>query len=218
MEHFRMRKNIERQNRQDFITGVARRLLAEQGIENTNLNDIAKASEYTRRTLYSYFKGREDILLRVFTQDLRERWESQKSALAGIEGGELQLRKWSWAYFDYAKANPSSLKLQFYMDYHGVDPRSTDPETFAKFQELNDELGNHLRQVLKQGILEGAFQESINLDVCVSNFVYSLRSILHRAFAESYSFVQINAQEYFENYLNIFISGLGTNNKNKADK
>lgn len=46
----------------DLIINVARRLFAQQGIENTTISDIAIASDKSRRTIYTYFKSKEELL------------------------------------------------------------------------------------------------------------------------------------------------------------
>ena len=43
------------------LVDVARKLFAKNGVNNTTMNDIAVASEKGRRTLYTYFKSKEDI-------------------------------------------------------------------------------------------------------------------------------------------------------------
>ena len=45
------------------LVDVARQLFAKMGVENTTMNDIALASKKGRRTLYTYFKSKEDIYL-----------------------------------------------------------------------------------------------------------------------------------------------------------
>ena len=49
---------------------VARQLFAKMGVENTTMNDIALASKKGRRTLYTYFKSKEDIYLAVVESQL----------------------------------------------------------------------------------------------------------------------------------------------------
>ncbi len=41
---------------------VARRLFAKQGIDNITMNDIAVAANRSRRTVYTYFKSKEELL------------------------------------------------------------------------------------------------------------------------------------------------------------
>ena len=47
------------------LVDVARQLFAKNGLENTTMNDIALASGKGRRTLYTYFKSKDEIYYAV---------------------------------------------------------------------------------------------------------------------------------------------------------
>ena len=47
----------------DKLIDVARKLFAQKGVENTTMNDIAIASGFGRRTLYTYFDSKEEIFM-----------------------------------------------------------------------------------------------------------------------------------------------------------
>ena len=47
------------------LVDVARQLFAKKGVEETTMNDIAVASKKGRRTLYTYFKSKDQIYLAV---------------------------------------------------------------------------------------------------------------------------------------------------------
>ena len=49
---------------------MARQLFAKQGLDNTTMNDIAVASGKGRRTLYTYFKNKEDVFSAVIETEL----------------------------------------------------------------------------------------------------------------------------------------------------
>ena len=49
---------------------VARDLFAHQGLESTTMNDIALASGRGRRTLYTYFRSKEEIYYAVIEEEL----------------------------------------------------------------------------------------------------------------------------------------------------
>ena len=53
-----------------LLVDVARQLFAKNGLENTTMNDIAVASGKGRRTLYTYFKSKEDIYYAVIEGEL----------------------------------------------------------------------------------------------------------------------------------------------------
>ena len=52
------------------LVDVARMLFAKNGVANTTMNDIAVASGKGRRTIYSYFKSKEDIYVAVIESEL----------------------------------------------------------------------------------------------------------------------------------------------------
>jgi AcrR family transcriptional regulator len=52
------------------LVDVARQLFAKNGLNNTTMNDIAVASEKGRRTLYTYFKSKEDVYYAVIESEL----------------------------------------------------------------------------------------------------------------------------------------------------
>ena len=52
------------------LVDVARQLFAKKGVDDTTMNDIAVASKKGRRTLYTYFKSKEDIYMAVVESEL----------------------------------------------------------------------------------------------------------------------------------------------------
>jgi len=54
----------------DMLVDVARKLFAIRGVESTTMNDIALASQKGRRTLYTYFKSKEEIYFAVIESEL----------------------------------------------------------------------------------------------------------------------------------------------------
>ena len=52
------------------LVDVARQLFAKNGFENTTMNDIALLSGKGRRTLYTYFKSKEDVYYAVIESEL----------------------------------------------------------------------------------------------------------------------------------------------------
>ena len=46
----------------ELLIKVARKLFSKQGIGNITMNDIAKAANKSRRTVYTYFQSKEELL------------------------------------------------------------------------------------------------------------------------------------------------------------
>jgi AcrR family transcriptional regulator len=54
----------------DVLVDVARQLFARLGFDNTTMNDIAQASKKGRRTIYTYFKSKDDIFGAVVDSEI----------------------------------------------------------------------------------------------------------------------------------------------------
>jgi len=63
------------------LVDVARQLFAQNGVENTTMNDIALASKKGRRTLYTYFKNKDEIYSAVVESELDILSETMKKGL-----------------------------------------------------------------------------------------------------------------------------------------
>ncbi|WP_337666457.1 TetR/AcrR family transcriptional regulator [Prevotellamassilia timonensis] len=63
---------------------VARELFAHKGLEATTMNDIAAASGRGRRTLYTYFRNKEDIYYAVIEEEL-ERLSEKMDEVASMD-------------------------------------------------------------------------------------------------------------------------------------
>ena len=70
----------------DMLVDVARQLFARMGVDNTTMNDIAQASRKGRRTLYTYFKSKNEIYLAVVESEL-----GQQGSAGGREAADVYL-------------------------------------------------------------------------------------------------------------------------------
>ena len=53
-----------------LLIDAAREVFARIGVARATMNDIAEASGKGRRTLYTYFKSKEDVYMAVVSQEL----------------------------------------------------------------------------------------------------------------------------------------------------
>ncbi len=67
--------------RRAAILAAASTLLAQGGLERTTLSAIATEAGTTKSNIYRYFESREEILMRLLTEDLRHTSEALAQAL-----------------------------------------------------------------------------------------------------------------------------------------
>lgn len=206
------RKELERINKQQVVVDAARNVMARLGIEDTSMEDIATEAQYTRRTLYAYFKSRDEIYLMVLMQDMKTRWEEQQKAIAlAGSGGSRQagtglekLMAWGESFYAYARRHPHAMRLAIYWDYRGIDRANIGEALFASFEEVNDMLAEGLRQITALGVGDGSLRPDLDQDMCISQYLYSLRSVVYRALMPTYSFAPFEPDRYVSHFLDLF--------------
>jgi AcrR family transcriptional regulator len=203
------RRDIERDARRHFVINAARRLLARQGVENTTMDDIAAEAGYTRRTLYSYFRSRDEILLIILGEDLAQRWVDQQRVVSLARTGLEKLIVWGESLYAYASANQAAMSLQLYWDFKGIDQSRVGPRAFSEFEAINEELARGLREIFRLGISDHSLRPDLKVDVCISQYLQTLRAVLHRALSPTYSFAQFEPDDYVRHYLQLFSIAIG---------
>jgi len=198
------RKEMDRQSRRRIVLDAARGLLIKKGIEGTSMEDIAAAVDYTRRTLYAYFKSRDELLLGIFAEDLADRRKKQRRATADACTGLETIIAWGRSFYEYARENPHSLLLQIYWDYRGIDRRRIGRSAFKEFETVNDGLVADLREAFRAGVSDRSLRPDLDIDLCISQYIYSLRAILNRALSGKYSFASFDSDRYVRHYLDLF--------------
>ena len=106
------------------LVDVARQLFAKQGLENTTMNDIALASGKGRRTLYTYFKNKEEVYFAVIETEL-ERLSGNISEVANRQLSlEDKLVEYTFAHLDLIKEavlRNGNLRAEFFRDIWMVE-------------------------------------------------------------------------------------------------
>ncbi len=195
------RKTIIRETKQQFIVNVTNDLFSEIGIDNTSMDDIAMKANYTKRTLYAYFKSKDEIFLWAFTDDIFKRWEYQKVEILKAGNGLDKLRAWAFSLYEYSVKNPHSMQMQNFMDYNSINKEKVAPDIFQRFESFNLMMANVLRDALKLGVEDGSIREDIEIDITISQFAYAFRAVLYRTFSSAYSFTKIDQATYINHYL-----------------
>lgn len=136
----------------DMLVDVARQLFARMGVDNTTMNDIAHASKKGRRTLYTYFKSKNEIYLAVIESELNKLY----IMLLDVAGKELpadeKLINFIYTRLDTIKSlvfRNGTLRATFFRDIWRV-------EKVRKSFDLREI--DLIRNILDDGVREGVFQ------------------------------------------------------------
>ena len=135
----------------EMLVDVARQLFARMGVDNTTMNDIAQASKKGRRTLYTYFKSKNEIYLAVVESELDQLYKMLQDVAAKDLPADEKLMTFLYARLDAIKAlvfRNGTLKANFFRDIWRV-------EKIRKSFDIRE-------TELIQGILEAGVKEEID--------------------------------------------------------
>ena len=152
------------------LVDVARQLFAKNGLENTTMNDIALASGKGRRTLYTYFKSKEEIYLAVIESELDILSDVQKSVSEKKISPEQKLMEMIYAHLGAVKEvvfRNGTLRADFFRDIWQV-------EAVRKRFDARERL--LIRDILAEGVEKGGFElDDINMTAEIVH--YSVKGI-----------------------------------------
>lgn len=79
------RKAWEKAQREERIIDIATKLFVENGVEKTTIAVVADAAGYNKRTIYLYFKDKEDLFMAVACRCLASLKTHLSSASGSVE-------------------------------------------------------------------------------------------------------------------------------------
>lgn len=151
----RERKQQEKQLRQDDILRVAEKLFFSKGIALTTMDDVARAAEYSKRTVYCYFKSKEQMVHAVVLRALKTLNVQVQAVMAAPQGTALEtILKLCDAFLDYASRYPKYFNILSLYEQWEMDPDDQDgikEASLAEGRRLFDLLVHLLRQGQRDG-------------------------------------------------------------------
>ena len=127
---------------QRLFIEVARNLFAKRGKRNVTMNDIAAASKKGRRTLYLYFKNKEEIYKAVIENEIRI-LHKRVSAIYKKQGipPRQKLSEFITTHLEATKdavIRNGSLRAEFFRDIYAVEKarRKIDKEEIGMIKEI----------------------------------------------------------------------------------
>jgi AcrR family transcriptional regulator len=215
------RKEREQKIREKEVLDVAEKLLFAKGYENTSLVEIAKVSEFSRPTLYKYFRSKEEIFIAVHLRGMRIRWRMLEQAMAEKTSPMDKLYAFGETYYQFARRYPHYLRLQLYWDVNGLNLDHVRPELFAQFSDLNEKARAGILTVLQNLFAQTGNPANLNSDWLTGQLFHTLRTVLNQTLFPVDPFGRYNDSEYYFQYLRLFLRALtasGTDRQIEAKK
>ena len=154
----------------ELLIDAARRVFARKGIERATMNDIAVASKKGRRTLYMYFKNKDEIATIVIENEMERLYEMLENVEKKDLPADEKLIAFIYTRLDAFKdtvTRNGSLRANFFHDSWNV----------AKVRKrYNIQEIALIKNILSSGVDEGIFSIS-DVDTTTLLIHYSLKGL-----------------------------------------
>ncbi len=152
------------------LVDVARQLFAKKGVEATTMNDIAVASKKGRRTLYTYFKSKDQIYMAVVESELKMLSDTMDKVAKKPTVPDEKILELITTHLDIIKMavyRNGTLRADFFRDIWRV-------EAMRKYFD-NNEI-KLFREALREGKEQGLFDID-NVEITADILHYCIKGI-----------------------------------------
>ena len=152
------------------LVDVARQLFAKKGVEATTMNDIAVASKKGRRTLYTYFKSKDQIYMAVVESELKMLSDTMDKVAKKPTVPDEKILELITTHLDIIKMavyRNGTLRADFFRDIWRVETMRKDFD--------NNEI-KLFREVLREGKEQGLFDID-NVEITADILHYCIKGI-----------------------------------------
>lgn len=182
--------------KRDAVIQVAAKAFAERGYHNTSLDDIAKALDVTKPTIYYYVTNKEQLLFQCFVAGLEPIRAALNEVKVAKEPGRERLNT---VLRQYAQAVASEFGWCMVIAEH----QDLSPSMSRQVRALKVEIDQGIRRLLREGVKDGSVQPC---DVKMTAFALAgaLNWIAHWYRADK----AMSAGEIADAFVRIFEEGL----------
>ncbi len=187
------RKKEPRSVHRENIVSAASTLFMEKGMAATSMDDIAKASGYSKATLYVYFENKEEIVGILVLNSMKKLYDYISTALKQHDSTEARYRFICQGLVRYQEEFPFYFKMV--LDKINIEFEKSGylPEEKETYQ-IGEEINAKLKDFLLSGMEKGDLRNDLEMMPAIFNFWGMLSGIIQLA---------ANKEEYIKKSMGI---------------
>jgi AcrR family transcriptional regulator len=201
MEKTELRLERERWKRQEYrqeILKAAEKVISQKGYSAMTMDDVAREAEFSKATLYHYFKGKGEIILQIiesFFDDI----DQELTRIRSIETSASNKLKQGIRYylrFNQDKENISRVlmmdksfmeKMKIFITDEKELTSEVDKKFMSKIRNKRREILDGVAEMLREGVESGDFRK-MDISKAVDFFEAALQGYCHSQFWQDRSY------------------------------
>lgn len=151
---------------QDIID-ASKIIFFDKGFINTTMQDIAAGSELSRRTIYLYFKSKEEISFEIAKRAFKSLQESATLSMNSSKKGFEKLIDFKDAYMELFKEEFSNFYFTVFLDFK-IYAKLVSKESIRELLSIINEIVNKIEECVIEGIKDGSIKPDVTNIRCKS--------------------------------------------------
>ena len=155
------RRERERLERRAAILDAADRVFLDKGFDQATMDEIAAEAEFSKGTLYLYFKNKDDLFVALSTRKFEDMVDAFESLAAGEPTGVAALRAILARYASFITANEQHFRVAMGRLISG-DMFGDDLPSFADHQAQITRIVDSFITALERGKRDGTIRPELD--------------------------------------------------------
>lgn len=162
------------------ILEASERLFSEKGFTKTTMDDIAKAAEYSKATLYVYFKSKDEIINHLTFESMKMLYNRIHEALVRETDFFACYKAICYELVAYQESAP--LYFEIISSEINIDIQNPDtPHIFKEIYNVGEQVDLEIGEFIQKGIATGYIKEDLPILPTIFWFWGSLIGIIRIA-------------------------------------
>ncbi|PSL35162.1 TetR family transcriptional regulator [Planomicrobium soli] len=155
---------------------AAQNRFAEHGYDGTSMAHIAEDVGIKKQSIYTYFKGKDELFLEVFGNVAANEWASAKEFIESHQS--LPVDKFLYEFLMHHKDRfEQNTDTKFWLRISFFPPAHLYDEVMEKVYTYLDELEKLIQPILRKAVEEGVLSANINTKRATVAFLGVLDSV-----------------------------------------
>ena len=159
------------------ILAAAEKLFLAKGFDKTTMDDIAKEAQYSKATLYVYFKNKDEIINSLTLESMKQLYEHLHEAYEHHSDLFSHYKAMCYELVAYQESMP----LYFDIAISPINVDIDNPETpsiFKEIYEMGEKVNKEVGVFITEGISKGYFKEDLDIFQTIMWFWGSITGLI----------------------------------------
>ena len=217
------RKRKEKEIKRKDIVDAAERIFFSKGYENASIDEVAKEAEFSKRTIYVYFRSKEQIYFEIMIRGYKLLIEMiEKSFTENCFQNALErLRCIFFSYLEFSEEYPEYFKaIMEYETKDSADRAGVEDELKTECYQLGEKIFGYLSDALQEGVAERSLQSGLEIEQTALLLWACAIGVFNTADKKSdylRNYHQMNQKEFLTQSLNLILYLISRNGVNQYE-